>query len=146
MNKKVGFLVSCSLAVFCISAAKAEIVHFKATLTPAAEVPPVKNSHAKGVVKAHYDTASRMLIWRSEQTGLSGPATMAHFHGPATKKQNADVQIPVDGNQLGNKGQGHAKLTDEQASQLMKGLWYFNYHTEKNPAGEIRGQVVRVKK
>jgi hypothetical protein len=36
-----------------------------------------------------------------------------------------------------------ATLTPEQATQLLGGQWYVNIHTEANPGGEIRGQVMR---
>ena len=39
--------------------------------------------------------------------------------------------------------QGSATLTDGQMADLMAGKWYANVHTAANPAGEIRGQMVR---
>lgn len=143
---KYKFLLLLSAASFFTLPAMAETIHFKATLTPQAEVPAVKNSEGKGVVKASFDTKTKQLTWWSEQSGLSGPVTMAHFHGPADATQNAAVQIPLTTAQLGHKGKGAVKLTNEQAQQLMQGHWYFNYHTKLNPGGEIRGQVLRVKK
>jgi hypothetical protein len=38
--------------------------------------------------------------------------------------------------------EGTATLTAEQAEQLIGGFWYVNIHTEANPGGEIRGQVL----
>lgn len=143
---KYRFVLLLSVASVFSMPAMAEIIHFKATLTPQAEVPAVANSKGKGAMQARFDTKTKHLTWQSEQSGLSGPALMAHFHGPASSAQNADVQIPVPADQLGHKGKGDAKLTDEQAKQLMEGHWYFNYHTKLNPGGEIRGQVLRVKK
>ena len=32
-------------------------------------------------------------------------------------------------------------MTDDQLTQLHKGLWYFNVATAANPDGEIRGQL-----
>jgi hypothetical protein len=67
---------------------------------------------------------------------------MAHFHGPAPVGQNAKVQVPIDKNALPSPITGQATLSEEQANELMAGQYYFNIHTEKNPTGEIRGQVM----
>jgi hypothetical protein len=34
-------------------------------------------------------------------------------------------------------------IDDTQMQDLKKGRWYFNLHTPKFPAGELRGPVVR---
>jgi hypothetical protein len=39
--------------------------------------------------------------------------------------------------------EGSATLTDTQAKALMDGDMYVNIHTDKNKAGEIRGQVLK---
>jgi CHRD domain len=36
---------------------------------------------------------------------------------------------------------GNATLTPDQAKEFSAGQWYINVHTNKNPEGEIRGQV-----
>jgi hypothetical protein len=71
-------------------------------------------------------------------SGLSGPATAAHFHGPAPKGQNAGVVIPADAAK--SPFGGSATLSDAQAADLAKGNWYFNIHCGEQ-GGEIRGQV-----
>ena len=42
-----------------------------------------------------YDPASKKLSWKVTYTGLSGPATAAHFHGPAEAGKNAGVKVPI---------------------------------------------------
>ena len=37
-------------------------------------------------------------------------------------------------------------LTKQQADEVLAGLWYVNVMTEKYPDGEIRGQIVPLKK
>jgi hypothetical protein len=54
----------------------------KATLDGKAEVPP-NTSAAKGTADIDYDAATKKLTWKVTYSGLSGPATAAHFHGPA---------------------------------------------------------------
>ena len=118
--------------------ASAEKMTMKIDLTSAAEVPP-NNSPGKGSADVTYDTASKMLTWKTTYSGLSGPATMAHFHGPAEAGKNAPVVIPFKDAASG--ASGSATLTEAQAADLMAGKLYINIHTAKNPGGEIRGQV-----
>jgi hypothetical protein len=82
-----------------------------------------------------------MLTWKVTYSGLTGPATMAHFHGPAEAGKNAPVVIPFKDAASG--ANGSATLTDAQAADLMAGKLYINVHTAKNPGGEIRGQVTK---
>lgn len=136
-------LASFAAAAFAIAApaAFAETQMYKATLTSAAEVPP-NASKGTGAMTGTYDTATKKLTWNVTFTGLSGPATAAHFHGPADAKANAGVVVPQkDG--LASPMKGEATLTDAQAADLQGGKWYFNIHTEANKGGEIRGQVAK---
>jgi hypothetical protein len=81
-----------------------------------------------------------MLTWTVTYEGLTGPATAAHFHGPAAAGANAPPVVPIKGN-LASPITGSATLTDAQAADLSAGNWYFNVHTAKYPDGEIRGQL-----
>jgi hypothetical protein len=119
-------------------------VKFKADMNAASEVPPTTSS-GKGTVTATYDPATKVLTWEGSFSGLSGPATAAHFHGPAEVGKNAApaVWISEKGQNLSSPFKGTATLTDAQAADLEKGLWYANVHTEANKGGEIRGQMVK---
>jgi hypothetical protein len=76
--------------------------------------------------------------------GLTGPATAAHFHGPAAAGANAGVAVPI-GQPPSNPATGTVTLTDAQMKDLEDGKWYANVHTAANKGGEIRGQMVRAK-
>ena len=130
----------CASAVAVAVPAMAEIVNFKADLKASSEVPPT-NSKGTGTVTATYDTSSKKLTWKGSYSGLTGPATAAHFHGPAPVGKNAGVAIPISPNT--SPFEGSATLTDKQAQELMAGEWYANIHTAANKAGEIRGQVTK---
>jgi hypothetical protein len=67
-------------------------VSFKMALTGAQQVPPVQTG-ANGMADLSYDPATRMLTWSVTYNGLSGPATMAHFHGPAVEGKNGPPAI-----------------------------------------------------
>jgi len=115
-------------------------VNLKADLKAGNEVPPV-DSKGTGSVTASYDTSSKKLSWKGSVSGLSGPATAAHFHAGEAGK-NGGVVVPIAGADKGSF-EGSATLTDEQATDLMAGKWYVNVHTAANKGGEIRGQVTK---
>jgi hypothetical protein len=131
-----------SVAVWAASSQAAPL-SFKVALTGAQQVPPVQTT-ATGTADLTYDPAMRMLTWSVTTNGLSGPATMAHFHGPATEGKNAPpvIWLSEKGAPVPNPIKGSATLTPEQAQQFTGGDWYVNVHTQANPGGEIRGQVI----
>jgi hypothetical protein len=128
-------------AVFALATpSMAANVNLKADLKGASEVPPV-DSKGAGSVTATFDTASKKLSWKGTVSGLSGPATAAHFHSGEAGK-NGGVAVPIAGADKGSF-EGSATLTDDQAAELMAGKWYVNVHTAANKGGEVRGQVTK---
>jgi hypothetical protein len=138
-NRKLSLAVV--LWALASGVAFADTVALKADLEPSSEVPP-RVSHGHGKLNATFDTSTKSLQWTITYADLSGPVTMAHFHGPAPVGQNANVQVPIDKGALASPIKGSAMLTDQQVTDLMAGQWYFNVHTAQNPSGEIRGQVL----
>ena len=120
--------------------AVAETLHFSTGLKGADEV-PANTTKGTGKVVASLDTATKMFSYKVTYSGLTGPATMAHFHGPAAAGANAPPVVPVPTSALANPMKGTATLTDPQIADLKDGKWYFNIHTAANPGGEIRGQM-----
>jgi hypothetical protein len=102
-------------------------------------VPP-NASGGSGVVVTSLDKGTRMLRYTVTYSGLSGPVTAGHIHGPALPGSNAGVLIPFTGS-LASPIQGSATLTEAQVVDLVDGKWYANLHTAANPGGEIRGQI-----
>jgi CHRD domain len=121
--------------------ANAAAISFKADLTGAQETPPT-DSKGKGAADVAYDAATKTLTWTVTYSGLTGPATAAHFHGPAKVGSKASPVVPITGD-LKSPIKGKATLTDQQAKDLQAGLWYLNIHTAKFPDGEIRGQLTK---
>lgn len=141
--KNMKFAIATMAFGACVALAVpafAEKMTMKVPLTSAAEVPP-NTSAGKGTADVTYDTATKMLTWKVTYSGLTGPATMAHFHGPAAAGTNAPVVVPFKDAASG--AEGSATLTDAQAADLTAGKMYINVHTEANKGGEIRGQVVK---
>ena len=108
-----------------------------AKLSGATQVPP-NSSSGSGTAAIKLD--GDILSWTIVYSGLTGPVTGAHFHGPAPAGVNASVVVPFAGS-LGSPITGSKQLTAAQIAQLKSGLWYLNLHTAANPGGEIRGQV-----
>jgi hypothetical protein len=108
-----------------------------AALTGASQVPP-NSSTGSGTASIKLD--GDVLSWVITYSGLTGPVTGAHFHGPAPANANAGVVVPFAGS-LGSPITGSQQLTAAQVAQLRGGFWYVNLHTAANPGGEIRGQV-----
>jgi hypothetical protein len=129
------------LAVTLAYAAPACAETFKATLDGRSEVPATTSS-GTGTADIDYDPASKKLSWKLTYSGLTGPATAAHFHGPAEAGKNAGVAVPIP-NPASSPVEGSATLTDTQAADLEAGKYYVNVHTAANPGGEIRGQVTK---
>jgi hypothetical protein len=123
-------LAGLALATFIGSGAIAETVTYKATMNAQSEVPP-NESKGAGTAEITYDTTTKMLTWTVTFSDLSGPATAAHFHGPAEAGKNAGVAVLIGNNPT------------SQAADLAGGRWYVNVHTAANRGGEIRGQVAK---
>ncbi|MBA2673990.1 CHRD domain-containing protein [Ramlibacter sp.] len=113
---------------------------YDAKLEGAQEVPPAATA-GSGQVELQFNEKTSIARWKIAHAGLSGPVTAGHIHGPAGPGQNAGVQVPFAGNLNAVPLQGEAKLSPQQANELMSGLWYVNLHTAKYPNGEVRGQL-----
>lgn len=136
--------LAAATALFAAGAASAATLHFTATLKGADEV-PANDTKGTGKVTAALDTGTKAFTYKVTYSGLTGAATMAHFHGPAAPGANAAPVVPVPASSLANPMKGTATLTDDQVADLKAGKWYFNIHTAANPGGEIRGQLPAVK-
>lgn len=117
-----------------------DTVAYKAVLQGSQEVPAI-TTNGTGTADVTYDSATKKLTWKVTFSGLSGPATAAHFHGPAEAGKNAGVVVPIAG--TASPMDGSATLSDAQAADLAGGKLYVNIHTAANKGGEIRGQVVK---
>ena len=122
---------------------RAAPISFKVPLSGGQEVPPVFPAGA-GIADLTYDPSTRVVTWSVAYSDLSGPATMAHFHGPAQPGKNAPVLVWLikQGSPMENPINGQATLTPDQARQFEAGEWYINIHTQAHPEGEIRGQAL----
>ncbi len=137
-SRRAAFAAALVLAG--VTGAYADEATYTAKLDGASETPP-NDSKGTGTVDAKFDSATKTLSWTVTYSGLTGPATMAHFHGPAPVGKPAGVMVPLQGS-LDSPVKGSAKLTDEQVKALSSGMMYFNIHTAAHKPGEIRGQMM----
>jgi len=139
-------LTALSLAVLAAFAlapvAEAKVYKFHIALTGKAETPP-NASKGKGHGSVTYDDQSNDLSWDISWSGLSGDATAAHFHGPAKPGESAPPVVPIKDKPLASPLVGSTTITADQGKDLLAGKWYFNVHSEANPGGELRGQVLK---
>lgn len=140
----LGLIAAATLVVAGCATVTSNTATMQARLSPESEVPPaVSMGQGNAQVWLNKDTGG--LRWKVDYSGLSGPATMAHFHGPAEPGVNAGVVVPVKGAIPLQSFEGEASISPAQVQDLLAGKWYFNIHTAKYPGGEIRGQVVLVR-
>ena len=88
------------------------------------------------------------LSYSISASGLSGDVTGAHFHFSADGAAGAGGIVFGITDSVVNDGNGGAvaegiwNLSEEDVLNLRLDYIYVNFHTEANPAGEIRGNLV----
>jgi CHRD domain len=112
-------------------------LHLMAALSGDQEAPPT-GSLGTGTADITLDRASNELTWRITYSGLSEPVTAVHFHSPAKRGGNAEINIR---DHLKSPVTGSAILTDEQERELLAGRWFVNIHTVACPNGEVLGHI-----
>ncbi len=145
MKKLISLLAAvavCALALSALSGAAIKTTTWTAGLSSGQEIPKqvVKNANAHGLFKA--TLSGTTLKWKLTYAKLTGKATAAHIH-MAAKGKAGDVLVPLCGAAPACKSglSGSITATAALRTAFKKHLLYVNVHTDKNPAGEIRGQL-----
>jgi hypothetical protein len=122
-----------------------------ADLSGAAERPTPVATNATGDAEFVISTSgsTTTITYTVTVTGLSGPITVAHIHGPANATAVADPIVTltaVTGSGSTFTGSftttGHATINMATlVTHMLAGNTYINVHTAANPNGEIRGQI-----
>ena len=112
-----------------------------ATLNGASEVPAV-TTPATGA--ASLTLIGNQLMYVVSYSGLVGPATASHLHGPADVFHSTGVLVPLS-TPAGVSGSisGTLSLSPQVLADVLAGMTYINIHTTTNGGGEIRGQITR---
>jgi hypothetical protein len=152
-------LVSFSLAHINVAFAQTEQIEgFSAMLSGGEEVPPVDTA-ATGVASFTLE-GEQSIKYDVNVTGMD-MVTAAHIHN-APKGENGEVVVTLfkadspTGQISGSLANGTITASNleglmqgtpfrDLVKALERGETYANVHTEKNPNGEIRGQISTVK-
>jgi len=148
LSKRFTLVARSAIVAACFlfaAASHAAPIYFEATIDGAqANAGAGTGSTGTGSATMIFEDSTNEFSWDVQWSGLTGPAILAHFHGPASPTENAGVEIDIaGGGALTNPASGSAILDADQASDLLAGLWYINIHTVEFLGGEIRGQVER---
>lgn len=133
---------SCS---FYVGEPRVPKTDLRATLGGAYEVPPTQ-SRASGYFEAVYRPSTKVLEYRLNLAGLSGPITQGSLNGPAAPGESAQPVAPINIPIYDYTIWDGVTLTEEQAAQVLAGQWYVTVMTLQYPDGEIRGQILPVRK
>jgi hypothetical protein len=135
----VAALVSASLAIGAKPTATGYTL--RAALNIGQEKPIAKGAKRGASGRFTATLSGAQLTWKLTFAHLSGPATMAHIHiAPRGKPGPIVVTLCTP---CTSPATGVAALTTDQVKDLLAGKDYVNVHTDKNPAGEIRGQITK---
>jgi hypothetical protein len=140
-------MMTAAVSVMPLSHAQADVLWFHTQLRGANEKIP-NSVPATGYATVELDTVAKTVRYRVVFSGLSGPVTLPHYHGPKLP------DVMFHGPKLpGMKAPqlffiiyhptspmtGMKRVNDRQIAELKAGEWYVNIHTARYPAGEIRG-------
>ena len=93
-----------------------------------------------GTIDALFYPAAHVLRYSMTWNKLSGPVTVAHFHGPARKGHDAPPVVLITG-PYQSPLTGSVSLDQDQEDMLHNGTLYVNLHTSAHPNGEARAQL-----
>jgi transforming growth factor-beta-induced protein len=110
------------------------------TLSGDQEVPPVETDATGSATVGLFGNNTLFVKGTFSGFEIGGPG--AHIHGPAPAGENAGILFDLTFDNDTNSFSGIFALDDEQVGFFNDGLLYINLHSEANPAGEIRGQIV----
>lgn len=138
-------LAGCNTSGSSSGDADTDDVMLSANLSSAFEVPEVTvASDASGTAMVTFNRDSGSLSGSVTVEGLTGAVTGAHVHeGVAGVAGPVVVGLEQDNsNAMQWNIPAGTELSIEDRARLLNGELYFNVHTEANPAGEIRGQIL----
>jgi hypothetical protein len=120
-----------------------------ATLSPGQAVPRPKGAtrRARGVFSATVTTTATggaTLAWRLTFTRLTGPARTAHVH-QGRPGRTGPILVRLCGPCRSGMSATAQVRTQAARMAILQGNAYVEIHTKRNPRGEIRGQIRRIR-
>jgi hypothetical protein len=108
-------------------------------ITGSQQSPNKITTNAYGSFSGMYNKKKKILTYTISFHGIA--PTAMHFHkGEAGVAGPVEIPITVNTNPVAGST---AALTNEQEKDLLAGHWYINIHSNANPGGEIRGQLIQ---
>lgn len=111
---------------------------FAAELSGEKQNPPVE-TEGSGTATVTLSEDLGSIAWTVSVSGLEG-VTMAHFHEGAAD-ENGGVLVGIADSAF-DETSGEADIDENFLDLMLSKQVYVNVHTEQNPPGEIRGQVL----
>jgi hypothetical protein len=107
------------------------------------QVVPSVSGTGSANITGTYNSNTRALSYTSTWTGLSGAPTSAGFYTGAAGTSGIAAGSPWTLSTPGTSGTYSSSmvLTEDQATQLRNGNWYYSYGTAAHSGGEVRGQM-----
>ena len=143
MLKKFLLLIA-SISILVVTAVTATAdTTFSGKLSGAQAVPPNGSTAVGFGTVILNDTETRITI-SLDFSGLGSNQTAAHIHGPGGPGAYAPIlfNLGSQGATSGSLINLSAAVTPRQVAQLKAGKWYFDIHSTKLFAGEIRAQIL----
>jgi hypothetical protein len=119
-------------------------ITFSAILAGVNEAPNPVTTNASGVAGFQLSQGMDTLWIMAQVNGLSGPITGAHIHS-GVPGQAGGVILDLNQYRKGNKISGFVTggaLNSNLITEMISGRTYINVHTNANPNGEIRGNIM----
>jgi hypothetical protein len=101
----------------------------------------VTESPGVGRVNFTLERDTLKFTWVLMYRDLTSPPTGAHVHGPQTPGGEAAVLFNMAPDGVASPTSGSKMLNEGELAYLMSDRIYVNLHTEKYPAGELRGSI-----
>jgi hypothetical protein len=160
MKTLLGFCAAAAAVLALATPAAAQEVRLTANLTGAEETPaPGVLTGAVGTANVTLDLANKWISVDLQVLNLPNASTAGHIHvGPRGIGGPVVVDFAFPAGRTGDFGLSFRltsrdfrarpdigiRTIDDAIEAIMNGNAYINVHTSAFPAGEIRGQLVRV--
>ena len=159
MRRVLTMMAMATLVLTMTSAAQAQTTRFTADLSGANETPaPGVTTGAFGTAEVTWDARTQTLSWIIDVWNMPSGTNNAHFHvggpgvaGPTVVNIAFPANISNDFRLTGSATAANLTARNDQGirswqdfeQSLLGGQTYINIHSNNNPGGEIRGQVLR---
>lgn len=159
MRRVMTMIAASALMLTISSTAQAQTINMTATLTGSNETPaPGVTTGAFGTAIVTWNSATQTLNWIIDVWNMPSGTNNAHFHvggpgvaGPTVVNIAFPNQISNDYRLTGSatatnllpRGEQGIRSWQDFEQSLLGGQIYINIHSNSNPGGEVRGQVLR---